>query len=309
MSDTVIEVEQLTKRFGKRVAVDGIDLRIERGECVGILGPNGAGKTTTLEILEGLQEPTSGTVLVLGMSWATDAARIRPRIGVQLQETRYQGPATVAETLDLFRSFYGSGLSTEEAISLLQLEEKANDIAERLSGGQLQRLSLAVAIISNPELLFLDEPTTGLDPQARQSLWDVILALKARGTTLLLTTHYMAEAERLCDRIIVIDAGKIVAQGTPKALISALNRQRVLELDTDPPLAAELFGGLPGVVRQSYEGGQVRLVVEELAEALPSVTAFVLRSGARLTRLSTREPTLEDVFLSKTGRAREGTAK
>ena len=199
------------------------------GECFGLLGPNGAGKTTTVEILEGLNQPTSGDVEVLGLRWQSHASAIRERIGVTLQETRFPDKETVRELLVVFRSFYRTGLSVEEAVAQVSLETKANALIEQLSGGQQQRLAVAVALVGDPELLFLDEPTTGLDPQSRRQLWDVIRNLRDRGRTVLLTTHYMDEAERLCDRVAVIDQGKIIALGSPRELIARLGGEHIVE--------------------------------------------------------------------------------
>jgi ABC-2 type transport system ATP-binding protein len=221
MDAVAIHVRGLVKRYPPDVlAVDGLDLEVRRGECFGLLGPNGAGKTTTLEILEGLLPATSGEVEVLGRRWDRDAVAIRPRIGITLQETRLPDKLTVEEIIRLFRSFFPSGRGVAEAIRLVGLEEKRRTWSERLSGGQRQRLAVACALVGDPELLFLDEPTTGLDPQSRRSLWEVVEDLKKEGKTVLLTTHYMEEAERLCDRVAVVDHGKIIALGTTPELVA-----------------------------------------------------------------------------------------
>ena len=222
------------------VAVDGLDLDVGAGECFGLLGPNGAGKTTTVEILEGLLEPSGGDVQILGKSWVTDESYLRERIGLSLQQTFLPDRLTVAETIRLFRSFFASGRTVEETIALVALEEKAKARYETLSGGQRQRLAVACALVSNPELLFLDEPTTGLDPQSRRMLWDVIHAFKERGGSVLLTTHYMDEAERLCDRVGVVDHGKMIALGTPKALIASLGGSHIVEVSAEGAALAEL---------------------------------------------------------------------
>ena len=216
-------------RDGPVVAVDGLDLEVPTGECFGLLGPNGAGKTTTVEILEGLNKPTSGEVEVLGRQWATEARDIRERIGVTLQETRFPEKSTVLELVSLFRGFYHTGLEPVDVLGRVSLDAKSNSYVEQLSGGQRQRLAVAVALVGDPELLFLDEPTTGLDPQSRRQLWDVILHLRARGRTTVLTTHYMDEAERLCDRVAIVDHGKVIALGSPRELISRLGGEHIVE--------------------------------------------------------------------------------
>ncbi|HEX2091445.1 MAG TPA: ABC transporter ATP-binding protein, partial [Longimicrobiaceae bacterium] len=212
----------LHKRFGDTVAVKSLDLEVLRGECFGLLGPNGAGKTTTIEILEGLQAPDGGEVEILGMRWRTDGDRLRARLGVQLQETELPERLTVEETVRLFRSFYPAGRSVDELIAHVELGEKRRTQVRNLSGGQRQRLSLACALAGSPDILFLDEPTTGLDPQSRRHIWDLCLAFRATGGTILLTTHFMDEAEKLSDRIAIMDRGEVIAQGTPAELIQGL---------------------------------------------------------------------------------------
>jgi ABC-2 type transport system ATP-binding protein len=295
-----LRVEKLLKKYGELLAVDGLDLEVGEGECFGLLGPNGAGKTTTVEILEGLNEPTGGTVEVLGMRWASDEHALRQRLGVSLQETHLPDRLTVEENLRMFRSFYQRGRPVEEVLDLVGLREKRTSWTVRLSGGQKQRLAVACALVSDPDLLFLDEPTTGLDPQSRRQLWDVVLEFKARGKTVLLTTHYMDEAERLCDRVAIVDKGKVIALGTPQELIASLGGQQVVELATERPLALEDLGGLPSVrgARKSADG--IALTVEQLHLALPAILAYAEPSG--LTRLSTHQATLEDVFVHLTGR-------
>ena len=252
MAEWAIRVKDLRKQYpgrnGPVDAVNGIDLEIKQGECFGLLGPNGAGKTTTVEIVEGLNQPTSGEVEVLGMSWATDAVGIRERIGVTLQETRLPDKETVHEIVSLFRSFYKTGAEPEDVIARVALEGKANAFIEQLSGGQQQRLAVALALVGDPEVLFLDEPTTGLDPQSRRQLWDVIRDFRDRGRTIVLTTHYMDEAERLCDRVAIIDQGKIIAQGSPAELISRLGGDHIIEFALEesadgPDAGAELVAG------------------------------------------------------------------
>src|ERR1700722_8628256 len=225
-------LRNLRKTYADVVAVDGIDLEVAKGECFGLLGPNGAGKTTTIEICEGLTDPDSGTVELLSLKWKSNAAELRQRIGLQLQETQFPEKATVEETIRLFRSFFHRGISVEESIKTAQLEEKRKSRVGGLSGGQKQRLAMACALVGDPELLFLDEPTTGLDPQARRHLWDLVDELKKSGRTIILTTHYMDEAERLCDRVAIMDHGHIIALGTPQQLIASIGGEHIVEFAT-----------------------------------------------------------------------------
>jgi ABC-2 type transport system ATP-binding protein len=218
----------LQKRYGDVVAVDGLSFEVRRGECYGLLGPNGAGKTTTIEILEGLLAPDGGDVEVLGHRWKTDEQQLRQRLGVQLQETQFTDKLTVEETLRLFRSFYDRGKTVDELLGLVELESKRRSWVVKLSGGQKQRLSIACALAGDPDLLFLDEPTTGLDPQSRRQLWNVLARFREAGGTVLLTTHYMDEAETLCDRVAIVDQGHVIAEDTPKNLISALAKPKVV---------------------------------------------------------------------------------
>lgn len=298
-----IEVKGLIKRFEDTVAVAGIDLEVPAGQCVGLLGPNGAGKTTTVEILEGLQKPTSGEVRLLGRTWERDGKELRERLGIALQETRFYERLTVEETVRLFRSFYARGLSVEEAIGLVRLEEKRGAYTMKLSGGQRQRLALAVALVADPELLFLDEPTTGLDPQSRRALWDVIDGLKGKRRTVVLTTHYMEEAQVLCDQVIIMDHGRIVAKGTPAQLIASIGAEQIIEFASTPDLPAEALADVPTLVATRSRGDGHTLSVKELHTALPGLLATVAARGATLRHLSTRQATLDDVFLALTGRS------
>ena len=287
------------------VAVDGIDLTVRAGECFGLLGPNGAGKTTTIEICEGLTEPDSGDVEVLGLRWASDAQALRQRLGIQLQETQLADKLTVAETLRLFRSFFDRGPAPEDVIALVQLEEKRAARVSNLSGGQKQRLALACALVGDPDLLFLDEPTTGLDPQARRQLWDLIEEFKKAGRTILLTTHYMDEAERLCDELAIMDHGKVIARGTPGALIASIGAEHLVELSTgDAARAVDLAAlrQVVGVREAQAEDGTIRIQATELHRAVPAVLEELRRQGIPLTELGTHSATLEDVFVSLTGR-------
>jgi ABC-2 type transport system ATP-binding protein len=297
--------EGLVKHYGSVRAVDGLDLAVLPGECFGLLGPNGAGKTTTIEILEGLTRPDAGRVSVLGESWGTGGDRaLRERLGIQLQETRFYDKASVAETVTLFRSFYQRGPAPDEVIRRVQLEEKCKAWVVKLSGGQKQRLSVACALVNDPEVLFLDEPTTGLDPQSRRQLWELIDDFRARGGTTLLTTHYMDEAERLCDRVAVVDHGKVIALGTPAELIASLGAEHVVEfaVDGDGALEAEPLAALPGVRRVRREAGTWALHVEAPHVSVPALLATLERSAIALTSLTTHHATLEDVFVHLTGR-------
>ncbi len=309
MSDWAIRVTDLVKHYSGRdgtvVAVDGISLSIPRGECFGLLGPNGAGKTTTVEILEGLNQATSGDVEVLGRRWSHDEREIRERIGVTLQETRFPEKQTSLELARLFRSFYREGLEPEDVLASVSLEGKANAFVDQLSGGQQQRLAVAIALVGDPELLFLDEPTTGLDPQSRRQLWDVIRNLHERGRTTVLTTHYMDEAERLCDRVAIVDHGKIIALGSPAELISRIGGEHVVEFalgGESAPLEAESFNSLPTVLSARLEADGYALTVGEPHVAIPALLDRLNEEARPLARLTTRQVSLEDVFVSLTGR-------
>jgi ABC-2 type transport system ATP-binding protein len=297
-----IEVHGLVKRYGDVTAVDGLDLVMKRGECFGLLGPNGAGKTTTVEILEGLNDPTAGDVQVLGHRWATDEGWLRGRLGISLQETHLQERLSVVETLRLFRSFYERGRDIETLLELVSLEEKRDTWFSKLSGGQKQRLAVACALVGDPEVLFLDEPTTGLDPQSRRQLWDLVNGLRAEGRSVLLTTHYMDEAERLCDRVGIVDRGKMIALGTPAELIASLGGQEVIEFHTDHTVDESALGTLPGVRAVRRVADAWALPVDEVHVSIPALLGHLEKLGAPLLRLSTHHATLEDVFVALTGR-------
>jgi ABC-2 type transport system ATP-binding protein len=302
---STLSVRGLRKAYKDVVAVDGIDLDAFAGECFGLLGPNGAGKTTTIEICEGLTAPDAGAVELLGMRWESSGDALRQRIGLQLQETQLSEKLTVEETIRLFRSFYRRGPSVGELIDLVRLGEKRRARVGGLSGGQKQRLAMACALVGDPDLLFLDEPTTGLDPQARRQLWDLVEDLKRSGRTVILTTHYMDEAERLCDRIAVMDRGRIIATGTPRELIASIGGEYVVEFAPERPgvpLDAEGLGRLEGVTGVRRDGGRYRLSVSRLHRSVPALLEHLVRAGVGLSELSTHSATLEDVFVSLTGR-------
>jgi ABC-2 type transport system ATP-binding protein len=300
-----LRIRNLRKTYKDVVAVDGLDLDVPTGECFGLLGPNGAGKTTTIEICEGLTAPDSGEVEVLGLHWKSDAAQLRQRLGIQLQETQLSEKLTVLETLCLFRSFYHQGPSADEIIGLVQLEEKRNSRIGGLSGGQKQRMALACALVGEPDLLFLDEPTTGLDPQARRQLWELIEQLKLAGRSILLTTHYMDEAERLCERVGIMDHGKTIALGTPRELVASIGVEHVVEFSAGGPgrkLDLEPLRRLEGIRDVKAENGSVLMQATELHRAVPALLAELARQAVPLTELRTHSATLEDVFVTLTGR-------
>ena len=304
MSELAVSCRGLVKRFGDVVAVDGLDLSIHRGECFGLLGPNGAGKTTTVEILEGLLAPDAGDVQVLGMRWETDASELRMRMGSQLQETQFPDKVSVQEVLTLFRSFYTRGPTVEAAMAKVQLQEKRKAWVKTLSGGQKQRLAVACALVGDPDILFLDEPTTGLDPQSRRQLWEVVRKLKADGKTVVITTHYMDEAHRLCDRVGIVDLGRMIALGAPGDLIASLGAEHVVEfaLSNGSTVDEAALRDLPGVQNVFAENGSTRLTVTHIHETVPSLMTLLRSNSAELSELATHHATLEDVFISLTGR-------
>jgi ABC-2 type transport system ATP-binding protein len=297
-------VRGLRKRYADVVAVDGLDLEIRAGECFGLLGPNGAGKTTTIEICEGLTEPDEGEVLVLGRRWGEHDRELRELLGISLQETQFSEKLTVEETVRLFRSFYHRGPSVDQVIATVQLQEKRAGRVGQLSGGQRQRLALACALVGDPALLFLDEPTTGLDPQSRRQLWELIERFKADGRAILLTTHYMEEAERLCDQVAIVDHGRVIALGTPRELVASLSAEHVVEFATAPgaPVREEALRRVDGVEAAVRRDDTYRVRVAELHRAVPALLAELHRQGVQLTELRTHSATLEDVFVELTGR-------
>lgn len=301
-SAPAIRCRGLHRRFGDTVAVRSLDLEVRGGECFGLLGPNGAGKTTTIEILEGLQTPDGGEVEILGMSWERDAERIRARLGIQLQETELSERATVEEIVRLFRSFYPTGPSVAELVAQVELGEKRGAQVRHLSGGQRQRLSVACALAGAPDVLFLDEPTTGLDPQSRRQLWELIERFRANGGSVLLTTHFMDEAQQLADRVAIMDRGEILVQGTPGELIGSLGGEHVIEFGSTRPLDEAELRDLPGVSGVAARDGSWRLSAREAYRTVPALLARIAASGGELTALNTHHATLEDVFLARTGR-------
>jgi ABC-2 type transport system ATP-binding protein len=304
-NQAALTIRGLRKTYKDVVAVDGIDLDAFAGECLGILGPNGAGKTTTIEICEGLTQPDAGTVRILGMEWQTDAHLIRQRIGLQLQETQFSEKLTVEETLELFRSFYAKGPAVDALIRTVQLEEKRTSRVGTLSGGQKQRLAMACALAGDPEMLFLDEPTTGLDPQARRQVWDLVEELKKAGRTIILTTHYMDEAERLCERVAIMDHGRIIALGTPRELIASLGAEHMVEFALAGTYGAAApcdLERLDGVLSARMENGRYVLSVAELHRALPAILSQFASRELQMSELRTHTATLEDLFVSLTGR-------
>jgi ABC-2 type transport system ATP-binding protein len=300
-----IQCRNLRKTYdGKVEAVRGLTLEIQAGECFGLLGPNGAGKTTTIEILEGLLAPTSGEVSIRGHSWKNNEREMREWLGISLQETRLSEKLSVRETIDLFASFYREPRPTDEVLEQLQLTEKADAWVGKLSGGQRQRLAVATALVCNPKILFLDEPTTGLDPQSRRQLWDIIRAFQRNGGTVLLTTHYMDEAERLCDRLAIVDHGQVIAEGSPSDLINRLGGNHVVEFSVGGIDGAALpaWRALPSVESVREDEGLIALNVKQPHLTIPALLEEIDKRGGQLQHLTTRQASLEDVFVRLTGR-------
>jgi ABC-2 type transport system ATP-binding protein len=299
----VVSVRDLRKSYRDVRAVDGLSFDVERGEVFGLLGPNGAGKTTTIEILEGLNKADSGHVEVLGMNPASEAASLKERIGVQLQTAALYPNLTVTELLDLFGTFYAKARPTKSLVAEFGLEERQTGLTKQLSGGQRQRLSVALAMVNDPELIFLDEPTTGLDPQARRSLWDLIASLRTQGRTVLLTTHYMEEAEQLCDRVAIVDHGRILEIGTINELVGRHFRERSIRFSARPELTDDILRPLNGVSRLAREADEVVLFTPDVPATIGDLLKLTDRLGLEGLDIAVRRPTLEDVFLELTGRA------
>ena len=298
-----VECTGLRKSYADVVAVDGLDLTIPRGEIFGLLGPNGAGKTTTIEILEGLLPPDEGRVAVLGLHWSTDERALRQRLGIQLQEAQLNEKLTVIETLRLFRAFYTSGATVDDVLAEVELESKRTAQVGKLSGGQRQRLSVACALVGQPDLLFLDEPTTGLDPQSRRQLWTILEQFNTRGGTILLTTHYMEEAASLCHRVAIVDHGKMIALDTPASLVRSLGAEHIVEFAVDGvEMDLGALGRLTGVIDARREGVNYAVTTSITHQAVPAILALITQSGGHLSLLNTHSATLEDVFMSLTGR-------
>jgi ABC-2 type transport system ATP-binding protein len=306
MAEASVAVRNLRKDYGEVEAVRGISFEIGAGECFGLLGPNGAGKTTTIEVLEGLLPPSAGEVVVLGRRWGRDDREIRERLGVCLQQTVLSEKLQVGETVQLFRSLYRQGREPEAVMADVGLSEKRRARVGTLSGGQKQRLAVACALVGDPEVLFLDEPTTGLDPQSRRQVWEIVNGFKSRGRTVLLTTHYMDEAERLCDRVAVVDQGRVIAEGSPRDLVTSLGGDHVVEISAAAgprgPLRPPDLEGLPAVRAVHAEAGQLILTVTEPHRAIPALLDRLQEGGWELSSLSTRHASLEDVFVALTGR-------
>jgi ABC-2 type transport system ATP-binding protein len=301
--DPVIRVRGLTKRYGTVEAVAGIDFDVAKGEIFGLLGPNGAGKTTTVEILEGLRKPDGGEVSVLGVDVTRSADQLKPRIGVSLQTAALYPKLTVTELIDLFRSFYPRSRSTEELIDALELGERRAARSEVLSGGQRQRLAVALSLVNDPELVFLDEPTTGLDPAARRSLWDIVRGFRAQGRSVLLTTHYMEEAEILCDRIAIMDHGRILEMGTVEELVSKHYQERTVRFDRLDGLTRDELAGLPEVTSVKDDDNEVLVYTRDPGKTIGALLDLADSRGLEPQNLGIRRATLEDVFLDLTGRA------
>lgn len=296
-------MRELRKAYGDLVAVDGVSFEVSQGEVFGLLGPNGAGKTTTLEILEGLRQPDGGHATVLGLDVSRPSTELKEHIGVQLQSAALYPKLTVTELLELFGSLYRRRRPSAELIAQFNLEDRRDALTGDLSGGQRQRLSIALALVNNPQLIFLDEPTTGLDPQARRSLWSHIGGLRDEGRTILLTTHYMEEAELLCDRLAIMDHGRILASGTVRELIAGHSTDRSIRFEHQPQLGDALIAQLPGVRHVVHENGEVALFTSDVAATIAALLEAADHAGVGGLDVAVRRPSVEDVFLDLTGRA------
>ena len=302
VADVVIEVEGLVKRYGEILAVAGISFSVEKGEVFGLLGPNGAGKTTTVECLEGLRLPDEGRLSVLGMTPSPTNYALKARLGIQLQESAFFPRLTVVETLHTFARLYPRSRNINELIDLLALGDKRRSLVKDLSGGQRQRLAVALALVNDPDLLILDEPTAGLDPQARHALWDVIRTMQAEGKTVLITTHYMEEAEALCGRVAIMDYGEIIALGAPDALVAQRFRETAVELELSGEADLDELAALPGVGRLAAEKDRIVLYTSDVPQTLAALTTRAAQGSLPLRDLIWRRASLEDVYLALTGR-------
>ncbi len=298
----VIEVKNLRKVYGDIKAVDDVSFSVAEGEIFGMLGPNGAGKTTTMEIVEGIRAADSGSVRVLGMSIKRHPSKVKARIGVQLQTTALYPRLTVKEVLSLFGSFFPRRVSADRLINLAGLEDSRNKRCINLSGGQQQRLSVALALVNNPRILFLDEPTTGLDPQSRRNVWGIIDHVRKKGRTIFLTTHYMEEAERLCDRVAIIDYGKIIATDRPDRLVAQHFQEEAIEFELDQQVDIEGLRSVAGVTNVIVEDGKVTAYSSSVTHTISALMDYAKSKGIELTNLYVRRATLEDVFIKLTGR-------
>mgnify|MGYP001161899486 FL=1 len=300
-AEVMIRVNNLSKSYGDLQAVDQVTFNVQAGEVFGLLGPNGAGKTTTLEMMEGLRQPDEGEIYIGGQAVHKHPERVRSLIGVQLQSTSLFDLLTVEEIFKLFASFYASSLPLEAVLERMNLTEKRTSLVKTLSGGQKQRLAIGLALLHDPAVLFLDEPTTGLDPLNRRALWDVVNGLKKDGKTIILTTHYMEEAHALCDRLAIMDQGRVIALGTPDELIASLHMESAIQFTARINKAD--FSTLRGVTKVLHQGDQVTLYTSKLQESLTDLIRWADTHQINLLQLQTRQATLEDVFLHLTGRS------
>ena len=300
--ELAVEAKDLTKKYGNLTAVNNVSLTIEEGEIFGLLGPNGAGKTTTIEMIEGLRKPDGGSIKVCGMDMAKDRDRVKEIIGVQLQSTSIYKRIKVGEAIDLFGGYYKKSLPMTEVLHEVTLEEKKDSFVQSLSGGQKQRLALALALVNDPKVIFLDEPTTALDPQARRNIWEIVEGLSKQGKTIILNTHYMEEAERLCERVGIMNHGQIIALDTPANLIAKQCLGSAVELVSTNGTRKEFFEGLPRVDKVIQDGDKFVLHTKEASDLLSDIVHLREQNKIHLENVSVREPTLEDVFLDLTGR-------
>ncbi|MDL5246614.1 ABC transporter ATP-binding protein [Leptospira weilii] len=303
--NSLIDVRNVVKRFKNTIAVDNLSLQIQKGEFVALLGPNGAGKTTLIEILEGIQKPDAGSISILGTTWKENETFLRSKVGLALQETRFMDRITVRETLNLFGTFYKSKEQRlSEILELIDLGEKQNTYVSNLSGGQRQRLALGVSILNYPEILFLDEPTTGLDPGARRDVWKILNRLRQNKTTMILTTHYMEEAEILCEKIIIMDHGRILDQGTLTDLLGRTSSGEMIRFSMEDGSNPENLIPLEGMYKFFWDSAksEARIHVSAITDYLPELIRTISASGKKLSTLECHKKTLDDLFLSMTGR-------
>jgi len=304
--NSAIQVQNIVKSYKDVKAVRGIDLEIATGEYVALLGPNGAGKTTLVEMIEGIQQPDSGEVLIKGMNWSGNSDRLRKIMGISLQETRFIDKLRVRETLKMFAVFYNlNNNRVDEVMEMVNLQSKARAFTDNLSGGQKQRLALGIALLNSPEILLLDEPTTGLDPTARREVWDILNSLKEeKGTTMLLTTHYMEEASYLCDRIVIMDEGKVLARGTLDELLTNFMEGEVIEFSIQGKIMKEELPNIEQVIKATFRESSNKwsLVVDDLVSYLPKLQNRLASSKIDLVSLECRKMTLDDLFVQMTGR-------